>query len=244
MRSKSLTQNFNIMSAKKIYSTLALLLGYAIIITCFILFGDSLENNVKILDVVVSCLVYSQVAVFFVFPLINLKKPANKEVGMLGIYLVTFKIYSILAVAWMIIGAAYDIEFKYQLIGHLALLFILLVGRTATARSGEKVEELYNKEHKLTDAKKSLLREMDNFMDDIATVNDLSPTVRQRLESIQESLRYLSPSSDSEAQDCDNQIVQLLGDLRVMMRNISMNSDKITDEVSRLERLVAKRKKY
>ena len=52
------------MTAKRFYNILAILLGYGLIIGGFLVFGDSLEDKVKILDIIVSCLIFTQFVQF------------------------------------------------------------------------------------------------------------------------------------------------------------------------------------
>ncbi len=232
------------MNAKKIYRALAILLGYGLIIACFILFGQSLEKNVRILDIIITCLVFTQFAMFTIFPLVNLNNPVQKEVGMLGIHLVTINIFSLLALGWMICGMLLQIPFKYQLIGQLVILFILFIGRYATFRSGEKVQQIYEKEQNVMEGKVSLRIVMDNLMDYMATVKDLDSSILQRLQSLHEAIRFITPSDSNEAKNFDRQFVQSVEDLIVLVRNTSMNKERIEEEVGRLERILARRKKY
>ena len=231
------------MNAKKIYRALAILLGYGLIIACFILFGQSLEKNVRILDIIITCLVFTQFAMFTIFPLVNLNNPVQKEVGMLGIHLVMINIFSLLALGWMICGMLLQIPFKYQLIGQLVILFILFIGRYATFRSGEKVQQIYEKEQNVMEGKVSLRIVMDNLMDYMATVKDLDSSILQRLQSLHEAIRFITPSDSNEAKNFDRQFVQSVEDLIVLVRNTSMNKERIEEEVGRLERILARRKK-
>lgn len=232
------------MNAKKIYRALAILLGYGLIIACFILFGQSLEKNVRILDIIITCLVFTQFAMFTIFPLVNLNNPVHKEMGMLGIHLVTINIFSLFALGWMICGMLLQIPFKYQLIGQLVILFILFIGRYATFRSGEKVQQIYEKEQNVMEDKVSLRIVMDNLMDYMATVKDLDSSILQRLQSLHEAIRFITPSDNNEAKNFDGQFVQSVEDLKVLVRNTSMNKERIEEEVGRLERILARRKKY
>lgn len=191
------------MNAKKIYRALTILLGYGLIIACFILFGQSLEKNVRILDIIITCLVFTQFAMFTIFPLVNLNNPVQKEVGMLGIHLVTINIFSLLALGWMICGMLLQIPFKYQLIGQLVILFILFIGRYATFRSGEKVQQIYEKEQNVMEGKVSLRIVMDNLMDYMTTVKDLDSSILQRLQSLHEAIRFITPSDSNEAKNFD-----------------------------------------
>ena len=113
------------MSAKVFYKILAILLGYGLIIGGFIVFGESLEDRVKILDIVVSCLIFTQLVQFMLFPLIDLGKAAHREIGMMGIHFATLISCCVLFLALMTCGIVFQIPFKFQLMGQLIVLFIL-----------------------------------------------------------------------------------------------------------------------
>ena len=231
------------MSAKSFYNTLAILLGYGLIIGGFIVFGESLENKIKILDIVVSCIIYTQFVQFLIFPLINTDKPAHKEVGMMGIHFVTLNSCCTLSLALMICGMIYQMPFKYQLMGHCIVLFILLIGRVATLHSGEKVQQVYEKEQRIISGKLSLKNAMDDFMDEVACVKELAADDKKRLNDIHEAMRYVTPSANPEAVKFDNQIILAIDDLTLLMRNTALNKDKISEQINKLERTLSRRKK-
>ena len=232
------------MSVKRIYNISAILLGYGLIIGGFVVFGESIEDNVKILDIIVSCLIFTQFVQFTIFRLVNLIKSAHKEVGMMGIHFATLNICSTLSVGLMTYGIVYSLSFKLQLIGQLAILFILLIGRVATLHSGEKVQQIYEKEQNLMSEKISLRGKMDDFMDELACVKDLDNMQLNRINNIRESIRFITPSANNEAKNYDNQFIQTLCDLNVLMRNVTLNKEKIIVEIDRLERIVSRRKQY
>lgn len=144
------------MTAKRFYNILAILLGYGIIIGGFLVFGDSLEDKVKILDIIVSCLIFTQFVQFSLFPLINFGDSSHKEVGMMGIHIYVLNFCCIVSIGIMIYGIIYHIPFKFQLMGQLVVLFILLVGRVATLHAGEKVQQIHRKEQVIMHGKLSL----------------------------------------------------------------------------------------
>lgn len=232
------------MTAKRFYNILAILLGYGLIIGGFLVFGESLEDKVKILDIIVSCLIFTQFVQFSLFPLINFGDSSHKEVGMMGIHIYVLNFCCIVSIGIMLYGIIYHIPFKFQLMGQLVVLFILLVGRVATLHAGEKVQQIHRKEQVIMHGKLSLKSIMDNFMDDIATVTDLDPIVKQKLTNIHEAMRFLSPSSKSEAIMFDEQFSQSVEDLKIMMRNTNLNREKILEETEHLERTLSRRKKY
>ena len=232
------------MSAKRIYNILAIILGYGLIIGGFIVFGESLETKIIILDIIVSCLIFAQFVQFTLFPLINLGDPAHKEVGMMGIHIAVLTLCCTLSLGLMICGIIYEIPFKFQLMGQLAILFILLIGRFATLHSGEKVQQIYAKEQEILEGKTSLRSVMDDFSDYIATIRQLDPVIVAKLNAIHESIRFITPSGNADAKMLDSHFVQSIDDLKVLMRDTSINKDKIFEEVEHLERILARRKKY
>ena len=232
------------MSVKSIYSLLAILLGYCLIIGGFIVFGGNVETRIIILDIIVSCLIFTQFVLFALFPLVNLGNPDHREVGMIGIHIVALYICCTLSLGLMICGIIYEIPFKFQLMGQLIILFILLVGRVATLHSGEKVQQIYAKEQKKQEGRASLQLLMDDFSDYIATIHQLDPEIVTKLEKIHESIRFITLSENIETKKFERQIFQSVNDLMVLMRNTTLNKEEIFEEVEHLERLLARRKKY
>lgn len=232
------------MSIKNIYKSLAILLGYGLIIGGFIVFGESLEDRVRILDIVVSCVIFTQFVEFLLFPLINMGKPTHKEVGMLGVHFFILKICCALSLAVMVCGMMYQIAFKYQLMGHLIVLFLLLLGRYATLHSGDKVQHIYAKEQHKVSGKLSLINAMGDLMEEVARVKDLAETDRQRLSEIHEGMRYISPSTSVEAKRYDDQISLAIEELTLLMKDVTLNKYKIAEEIDHLQRSISRRKQY
>lgn len=232
------------MSAKRFYNIFAILLGYGLIIGGFLVFGESLEDKIKILDIIVSCLIFTQFVQFSLFPLINFGDSSHKEVGMMGIHIYVLIFCCIASIGIMVYGIIYHIPFKFQLMGQLVILLILLVGRVATLHAGENVQQIHHKEQVIMRGKLSLKSIMDDFMDDIAIVRDLDPIAKQKLQNIHESMRFLSPSSNTEALKFDEQFSQSVENLKILMRNTNLNKEKILEETEHLDRILSRRKKY
>lgn len=90
--------------------------------------------------------------------------------------------------------------------------------------------------------KMSLRYAMDNFMDESTRVIGLDESDRKRLANIHESMRFITPSANPEAIRFDNQFIQTLEDLTVLMRNVTFNKTKITEQINQLERILSRRK--
>ena len=120
----------------------------------------------------------------------------------------------------------------------------MLVGRVATLHVGEKIQQIHCKEQVIMSRKLSLKNIMDDFMNDLAILKDLDPIAKQKLQNIQESMRFLSPSSKREAIRFDEQFSLTIEYLKILMRDNNLNREKIIEETEHLERILSRRKKY
>ncbi|MBP5771460.1 MAG: hypothetical protein J6W75_08890 [Bacteroidaceae bacterium] len=231
------------MKASRFFLFLTIVMGYGLIIGGFWLLGGELEEKVRILDAVVSCVVLTQLFMLLIFPMVNLKKKAHQEVGMMGIHYFSLLMCCLASICYMALGIIYEIPFLFQLLGQLLLLFLLLMGRTSTLFSGEKVVQVYERERATMKGKDALKKFMADLMSDVSGAG-LAPAQAERLSALQESVRYLTPSLESEALELDEKIRQTAADVRTMLNDISSNSDRIEASIGRLEQLMARRKNY
>ena len=231
------------MNAKNVYITLAVLIGFGMIIGGFIVFGGALPTNIRVLDIIVSCMVFFQVCELFFFPMVNMRSGAKKEVGMMGIHYTVIKIYTVLALAVLIAGIAADLSFKIQLFGQLFAFVLLLVGRFATLLSGEHVEAVYDSETAKTEAKVALRRHFEQI-DNMAATTDLDAATMQRLSDLVEEMRYVTPSDDAEARALDARLHDSLDDIASLLRDTRANADVITREIDNIVRTLNRRKQY
>ena len=111
------------MDTKKILSYIALLGGEAIIIiAAFILFRGNLSDNILVLNIVVSSIIYGLFFVDILVPWINLGDKSQKKIGSLGVRWFFTWFYAITAIAVIILGnSVYEWRFSLQIIIHLIL---------------------------------------------------------------------------------------------------------------------------
>ncbi len=229
---------------KTFYKILTVLIGYGLIVASFILLFTWLPDDIRILDIVVTSIIYTQLVEFLFFPLIDLKKKAHKEVGMMGIHLAAINTYAGVAIVIMAVGMIWELSFTWQLLLQLGALLILIIGRVATLHSGEKVEAVYHQEQVLKGGKQQLKAAAESMMDAIARSSELSPVLVSRITQLTEDIRYITPSTNNEALNLELQFTRLSDDLKVMLRQSPQNNDQITETVSQLEYILTKRKNY
>lgn len=226
----------------KIYRIIATVLGAGLIIGIFLLFGEPLDGGVLTLDIIASLIVYLHVVHFFFFPLIDLRKQVHKEAGMLGIHFVAAGGCCTLSILTIVAGIILDLPFLLQLIIQLVLLFLLIVARVATLLSGKKIEGIHAEEKRIMDAKGTLTRSLDDFLDNEPGLKSLNAQELKTLLDLKDALRYLAPSSNAEAKQAESQFTLLLNDLRVMLRNPALNGEKISECVSNLQKTYDRRR--
>ena len=232
------------MSAKQFYKILAAIIGYGVIVGGYVLFDTFFEKKILILDIIVSCLAFTQILQLFFYQLVNTERPAQKEVGMMGLHFFFLYIYFLGALTIIIIGIVYKLSFQIQLLLQLAILFLLISGRFITLYSGEKVERVYDKEQGLLQGKKKLSALIEELMDCVYTTQNLDSNIKKRMEIIADEIRFFSPSTTSGAYAFDLRIAKRIECIKTMLKNNDFDKDQISGEVVQLERELAKRKKY
>ncbi|MDE5690391.1 MAG: hypothetical protein K2I38_06860 [Duncaniella sp.] len=219
------------------------LLGEAILIAGFCLFGHRLPDNVYYLDLIISSVIYILLFLNFARPMVRLDDESGSDVGSLGISWTFTGWYAVLSVICMIAMPYCDLEFKYQLIAQAILLFFLLMGIIFSRESGSKVAEVYHREKSMTDGMDNVRRQMRAVLDTLAETRNVPAPVRQRIDRINESLRYISPSDNPEAEGLETLMAESLADINRALADVELNRSLIDSRLSRTERCCENRKK-
>ena len=221
------------------------ILGYGLIIGGFMVFGDSMPEDIKYLDMVVCCLLFTQLPLLFFIPLINLKDRSHKEVGSLGIQMYGFTFYSLAAIATMVLGYIFTWSFKVQLFVHIGILFFFCLMILTSLFASSKVKQRYHAEESKLRDRAILKMKMAELMDEVTVAGDRIPqSIRQPIEALNETMRYLVPSSNVEASVLEDKFCSMVDELMVLLRNIDLNKDLIAEKLIRLELTLNKRKNY
>lgn len=211
------------------------LFGAVLIVICYMIFGDTLPTDVKVLDIIVTCLIYSQAAYFIIFPLVNLQDPAKKDVGTLGLRLYVLQLLAIAAIAVMLSGRLFDMTFKYQLIAHLIILFFFLIGAYSIVVTGSKVEEVYAQEKEKSNAKMQLRYAAEEAYSVISTITGAEPQVVEQMKSISENVRYMLPPDNDHKKAVYLQLTYRIEDIRVMAREYSRHKESIAQTIEQIK---------
>jgi hypothetical protein len=231
------------MHTKNILSWLLLLFGEALIITAFILFGGNTPANILVMNIGVSSLVYALFFCNFRAPWINLQDKTQKQIGALGISWLTTWVYALMAIGFMLIAnLAYEFAFIIQLIVHSALLFFLGLWSLLSQYAADKAALLY---YEQTDHKRDLVnmkKAMKALKDTIDNTADLPESFVQKVQALEERLRFIAPSENAEAHDLERSFVQTIVAIYLALPDYSLNKEQIESDLKKCERLYQNRK--
>jgi hypothetical protein len=231
------------MSAKKIISWLLLLFGEAIIIAAFLLFRGETPTDILVLNIVVSSLVYGLFFCNFRIPWIDLKDSSQKQIGALGISWFAAWFYALLAIATMLVAnVAYEFTFTCQLIIHCVLLFFLLMWMLLSRYSADRVKDVYRQETQNRSGINEMKAAMRQLKDKMNDLSELPETFTQRIDTLEDNLRFISPSDNGEAYDLERSFVAALNEIRVAVSDFSTNEERIESNLKKLERIYQNRK--
>lgn len=232
------------MSAKRFYHVLAALLGYALIIGGFVVFGSALDSDVRLLDVVVACVVFTQAVLMSAFPIIDVRRRAHREVGMMGAHYVAVSLYSLVAIGVIVAGAAIPLSFACQLMAQGGALFLLIVARVAVLHAGDTVERVAGREEAMSAAKDSVMSRIDSLALAAMRARGVDPAILARVEGVKDDVRFLSPSLKPEARQADASIIALADEAAALLKSAELNRERIAETMTEIEMLVSQRKKY
>jgi hypothetical protein len=231
------------MNTKKIISWLLLLFGEALIITAFILFRGDLADNILVLNIVISTIIYGLFFVDILVPWIDFKDKSQRRVGSIGVrWLVTW-LYAIAAIAVMIIAnIALEWTFAAQLIVHGVLLFLLFLGLLGALHASDKVTQVYNIEtanrNGIVEMKKAII----GLKDNINEASGLPENFVKRVNALEENLRFLSPTENNEAHELEQSFVETVHSIGFALTNYSLNEQQIENNLKKCERIYQNRK--
>ena len=231
------------MNAKRIFSLLLALFGEALLIFCFLQFGKNIQSEILTLNIIVSTIIYCLVFVDALLPWINLKDKTQKQIGSIGLrWFFTF-FYLILAIGVMIIfNSVKPIHFTNQIMIHGILFFLLLLGLFMAFSSSDKVREVYIEEKQnrdRIDEMKKVTKELQLKLD---AMNNIPAEIVNRINELQENLRYLSPSNNSVSIGIESKFVEEMRVLSNCFADNPLNMEKIISNIKNCERTYKERK--
>ncbi len=201
----------------------------------------TLEQDILILNMAVSALLYTFLFIDTLVPWIRIKDKSSKDVGVLGLRGLSLTLYLIAAIAVMILcNTVWVCTFNIQLIVHCGLLLCFLFAIIMQVYTGEHIQDVHQAEEQVRRNIVNIRRTAQRLQMALDTAN-LPPQQTNRLRTLCDNLRYISPSSQAEAQQLEQELDQRIIDLLPMLTS-SANAAYIDAQIAQLEGLYQQRK--
>ncbi|PKN73747.1 MAG: hypothetical protein CVU49_09920 [Candidatus Cloacimonetes bacterium HGW-Cloacimonetes-2] len=172
----------------------------------------------------------------------------NQRIPAIGIRMVVCTGASIIFIVWMFLGYRWHLSMKVQLLGHVVIGFASLIGFTLAAKSSVHVgtiEEAERNQELFLVAARSEIK----LLATIPADDPLREAIMEKIKSLAEELRFISPCADPQAQELEKKIldqIRLIGSL--ISPAISMggrsNDETVRGIVEGLSLLITQRKLY
>ena len=226
----------------KNFGTIVLLAGIAVIFAGFFLFvTEEKRNSVFWLDLVVACVVFSITSVTE-FGLIAVNSNLNKQIGGLGIRLSYIRLYSLLAIAIIVIGYFAKAIFNYQLFFQLAAAFVLLLGYFFSHLSSSYTSSIQAEQDIQRTGKDEIIKAISQFEVLISKDSNKFGTEKQKIDTIKETVRYLSPTNNSSANELDAEIISTIQQAFSVAKNNDNGRTEVFTLLNKCEELLKLRK--
>ena len=226
---------------RKILSWSVILAGEALIIAAFLLWGKY-EQNVMILNIVATSVVFALLGFDFLFPWFDLKERSQKRIGSISVWWFAATIYSIAALAVVFLWSS-TWPFSLLLIVHLALLLLLVLGLIASMGVADTVETVFVEQQAQragVDDMKRAARKLQTKVE--CCVEPISPDHKGRINELVENLRFVTPANVDEAVELEREFVEVVSRLALRFDEYSLNQQTIERELREAEGIYRTRK--
>jgi len=231
------------MNAKKIFSLLLVIFGEALLILSFLHFGRNVQTEILTLNIVVSSIIYCLLFIDIIVPWVNFKDKSQKTIGSIGLrWFFTF-FYTLLAVGAMVVfNSVKPIHFSNQIIIQGILFFFLLLGYFMAFSSSDKVREVYVEKKQNRDRVDEMKKATKEIQLKIGQMKNIPNDIVNKLNDLQENLRFLSPCNNSNAYELEAKFVEDMRALNGCFFDIPLNLEKINDNIQNCNRTLKERK--
>jgi len=231
------------MNSKRIFSILLILVGEALIIISFMVFGKNLSTEILSLNIVVSTIIYALFFIDILFPMVNFGDKSHKAIGSLGLrwfFTVFYAIVAILVMFFFNYGTPTNITI--QLIVHSILFFLLLLGLYSASSSAQKTQAIYVEEKQTRSGLEEMKKVTKKVQLKLDQMKDISKEIINSMNDLQENLRYLSPCDNPEAFELE---ASFLLQMKAMNDNLFINpidNEQIIEQIENCKRTYQERK--
>ena len=150
--------------------------------------------------------------------------------------------YSFLAIAIIIIGYLAEAHFRYQLFFQLAAAFLLLLGYFFSHLSSGKAVSVQAEQDMERKGKDQILNAISQFEILITTNTAKFGAEKQKIDTIKETVRYLSPTNNQSASNLDSEVADTIQQAYSVAKNNNDGRTEVFSLLNKCEELLKLRK--
>jgi hypothetical protein len=135
-----------------------------------------------------------------------------------------------------------EFTFTSQLIIHCVLLFFLLLGMWYSNQAADKVREVHKIETKNRNGINEMKTAMQNLNDKMNDFNNLPEYFMQRVSTLEDNLRFISPANTNKAYSLENSFIEITNEINLALSDFAMNEMQIENNLKKLEKIYQNRK--
>jgi len=221
----------------------ALLGGEAVIVASFLLWGDSLPTELRILNIAVSMFVYGLLFIDLLAPWIDRNDRSQRKVGSLGLRWVVTWLYAATAVLLMIgCNAVFETPIALQIILHCIAILLLVLGFSAALHASGKVAEVHAEETARRSGLLELKQAVRRLQNTLGDTPGLPDDYGKQAAALAGELRYIAPSDTAEARALEQELAGVLERIVRMLPDYAMHREALDACFRKAARLCEERK--
>lgn len=227
---------------KKLLSWAAFLLGLALVILGWFMWGDKSDTQIFALNVSVSAIVYILLFSDFLIKWRDPKDKSDRRIGNMGVkWLVTF-IYVAAAITIMVLSGVFGLGFVTRLFLQLVALVALLAGFAFSTHSSSNIVKVAEQQAENRAGIDVMRRETKALLNDALDKGTIPSELTQRISSLVDEMRYVAPSSSEDAQIAERRYISTIGRASLALTDKEVNLQTLAEELTKAERALKERK--
>jgi hypothetical protein len=231
------------MKAKNILLYTVFFGGLALLVSFFFVWrGESTPDNIFYLNLAVGVITYLVVAGTLLLRDSRAKESEGSMIGAWGVKWVVLTAYPIASIGAMLLMSFLGLGFTFQLFVHIILILLLAAGFAGVFATSDKIRSVQAKQDNDRNGVLEMKRAISDIQDAILDCPEATPQFKNRINEMDQALRFISPSDSQQARDYQEKFVQTAFDIQVAMKSFEMNADRIEVMLQKLDRIYNQRK--
>ena len=219
----------------------ATVLGLALGVTGWFLWGDQSQTDIFTLNIVISVVAYVVMFVDILLPWGNFREKTQRRIGNLGMRWFVQYGYSITAIILLVVCNLSNLTFEVSLFLQCGLLILLLLGIATAMTSGGKIAELSEEISHVVDCVQLMRDGQDSLLE--AAYDASAPAeVIEKIKQLGEDLRFITPSNSDTSRKVEEQITDLFAQTASLFSSYEINNELVEANLTKASRLIEKRK--